>query len=656
MRKFYSLFLVALFTANLFAQVPQKMSYQAIIRNSDNALITNHEVGMRVSILQGSATGTPVYVETQTTMTNANGLASIEIGGGVVVTGSFEDIEWSSGLYFIKTETDPTGGTSYTIAGTSQLLSVPYALHAKTAATADYNSLSNLPVLNTSNWNTAYSWGNHATAGYLTSGSEGDGVIGNEINNVTNTTLVRGGAGTSASPFTVGLNLANINTWTASQSFNSDTYFPGSGIWNASGNVGIGTANPTNKLQIQNGNMVIDRALATSVLSLGTVAGVTGRIFAGDAGGGSLNTNYNQIKMTANPNNSEELMRLHTGADAMSNTGTVALYFGQFNLMDMAAIKAVNEGGQPLNRTAGLSFWTEPAGTGLPLQERMRITGSGNVGIGITTPGTKLVVDGVITATGGNSTDWNLAYGWGNHSGLYRPITYVPSWNEISDKPSFALVATTGSYNDLSGKPLTDGSETKISAGNNIAVTGTGTSTTPYIINIKPHIVGESYGGGIVFYVYDDGLHGLIAAAADGSINGNPNLMLLYNGPIRVAGAFANGVGAGKENTSAIIAMQAALTPAYPMLSTMNAAYAAVNYSAQDANGVRYGDWYLPSQYEMVLMSNSTATIPGYNRGNPYWSSTEVVDNVNYAYMVVNGSLSVQDKRNSFRVRPIRAF
>jgi hypothetical protein len=114
----------------VFSQAPQKMSYQAVIRNSSGALVTSTSVGMRISILQNSASGISVYTETQTASTNINGLVSIEIGTGTVFSGTFSTINWAIGAYFIKTETDPTGGSSYTIVGVNQLMSVPYALFA----------------------------------------------------------------------------------------------------------------------------------------------------------------------------------------------------------------------------------------------------------------------------------------------------------------------------------------------------------------------------------------------------------------------------------------------------------------------------------------------------------------------------------------------
>jgi uncharacterized protein (TIGR02145 family) len=135
MKKSFIFSFAFMITVSLLAQVPQKMSYQCVVRNSSGVLITNQSVGIKISILLGTTSGTVVYSETYSPnpQTNTNGLVTVEIGSGVPITGSFSDINWASGPYFLKTETDPAGGTSYAIVGTSQLLSVPYALYARTA-------------------------------------------------------------------------------------------------------------------------------------------------------------------------------------------------------------------------------------------------------------------------------------------------------------------------------------------------------------------------------------------------------------------------------------------------------------------------------------------------------------------------------------------
>jgi hypothetical protein len=142
MKKLYTLLAVLLITASTFAQAPEKMSYQAVVRDSGDNLVTSQPVGMQISILQGGDLANPgptiAYTETQTPTTNVNGLATLEIGTGDT-TDDFTTIDWSNGPYFIKTEIDLAGGTTYTIIGTSQLMSVPYALHAKTVTQPTYN-------------------------------------------------------------------------------------------------------------------------------------------------------------------------------------------------------------------------------------------------------------------------------------------------------------------------------------------------------------------------------------------------------------------------------------------------------------------------------------------------------------------------------------
>jgi hypothetical protein len=118
---------------NLFAQAPQKMSYQGVVRNPSGELVTNHAVGMKISILQGSASGSVVFSEiyNPNPQTNANGLVTVEIGSGILATGTFSGIDWAGGPFYLKAGTDPSGGTNYSVTGVSQLMSVPYALYAR---------------------------------------------------------------------------------------------------------------------------------------------------------------------------------------------------------------------------------------------------------------------------------------------------------------------------------------------------------------------------------------------------------------------------------------------------------------------------------------------------------------------------------------------
>ena len=124
------------------------MSYQAVIIDASNTLVTNQSIGMQISILQTTITGTTVYAETHTVTTNLNGLVSLEIGTGST-SDTFSTIDWSAGPYFIKTETDPTGGSSYTITGTSQLMSVPFAMYAKSSGNGITTDQSDAIVANT---------------------------------------------------------------------------------------------------------------------------------------------------------------------------------------------------------------------------------------------------------------------------------------------------------------------------------------------------------------------------------------------------------------------------------------------------------------------------------------------------------------------------
>jgi len=164
------------------SQAPEKMSYQAVMRNGSGQLLANQAIAVKVSILQGSPAGAAVYSERLTGNTNANGLISLEIGTGTVLTGTFATIDWPAGSYYLKTETDPAGGTSYTIVGISQLLSVPYAMYAKSAGGGGGSFA--IPYTNTVN--------NASTLFSLTNDGDGTSLEGNNNTTTSNIAAVRG--------------------------------------------------------------------------------------------------------------------------------------------------------------------------------------------------------------------------------------------------------------------------------------------------------------------------------------------------------------------------------------------------------------------------------------------------------------------------------
>jgi len=135
-KKLLYLFIASILSASLFAQAPESFKYQSVVRNAAGVIIANQTVSFRLSIHQTSTTGAIVYSETQTMSTNGYGLANMNMGSGTVVSGTFSTIDWSLGPYFLEIEFDPSGGSSYTVMGTSQLLSVPYALYAENSGSS----------------------------------------------------------------------------------------------------------------------------------------------------------------------------------------------------------------------------------------------------------------------------------------------------------------------------------------------------------------------------------------------------------------------------------------------------------------------------------------------------------------------------------------
>ncbi len=117
----------------LSAQTPEGFNYQAVARDSTGAILASQAVSIKFSILTGSVNGSSVYSETHSLTTNQYGLFTAVVGKGGAVSGTFSGIQWGDDAHFLKTELDANGGGNYQYMGASQLISVPYALHAKEA-------------------------------------------------------------------------------------------------------------------------------------------------------------------------------------------------------------------------------------------------------------------------------------------------------------------------------------------------------------------------------------------------------------------------------------------------------------------------------------------------------------------------------------------
>lgn len=240
MKRIFTLLALLGLTLSIMAQSPDLMTYQAVLRDAGDNLLVNQAVAIQISILQGAPNGTAVYTEVHALNTNDNGLVSLVIGDGVT-SDDFSTIDWSSGPYYLKTETDPAGGTNYTITSTTQLLSVPYSKYADEAGnvfSGAYGDLSGAPT-NVSAFTN--------DAGYLTgiTGSEAafNGWDKDESDDFSGNYADLSGAPTNVSFFANDAGYLTSELWSQN----------GSSVYYNGGYVGIGTSTPIHQLSVSGG-------------------------------------------------------------------------------------------------------------------------------------------------------------------------------------------------------------------------------------------------------------------------------------------------------------------------------------------------------------------------------------------------------------------
>ena len=425
MKRFFLLFsLVIMCVCVAMAQAPEKMTYQAVVRNSANSLVANQNVTVRLSILLGSAQGAPVYVENHTAATNDNGLMTVEIGGGAPTTGVFANIDWANGPYFLKSEIDPTGGINYSIESVQQLMSVPYALYAKEAGngfSGDYNDLTNKPtftesqILSISN-DTIYLTGGSFVK--LPAGFDGD------YNSLTNRPNLFSGA---YNDLTGKPNLAPVAT---SGEYNDLTGKPNLAPVATSGNYNDLTNKPT--LFDGNYNSLSNRPILFS----GNYNDLTNKpnLFDGDYNSLTNRPNLAPVAISGNYN------------DLLNKP---VLFDGNYNSLTNRPNLA------PVATSGNYSDLTNK-----PNLATVATSGSYN----------DLSNRPAIPAEQVNA-DWNATSGKAqiiNKPNL-APVATSGSYNDITGKPNLAPVATSGNYNDLTNRPQIPTVPTNVSAFTNDA-------------------------------------------------------------------------------------------------------------------------------------------------------------------------------------------
>jgi len=353
-------------TIALIAQFPQAFNYQMVVRDVNGEIVSNQNIGIRISIHDDIPGGPIIYQEEYNIFTNQFGLVNLEIGNGTSTLGEFHTIDWGSGAKFLQVEIDLSGGTDYITMGTSQMLAVPYALYAQsTGDTTKWIKNSN---------NNLYFNGGHVGIGTDAPASFAKLDVNGNVN-------ISGRAIISKSDETESiLNMWNSQSdWEIATASDADRLmirqWEGEPIFTASGDgIGIGTTNPVARLTI------VGKDSARMVIS-------------------SSNT-------------------LNSLASGIMFKGTFGSDIPDLEPRNLGMIKAHFDGGGW--ETASLSFHvagvdchtdedTDPC-------ERMRVTSDGYVGIGTTTPFAKLDVrgsstdDGAIITTGNSNSSHMLTF------------------------------------------------------------------------------------------------------------------------------------------------------------------------------------------------------------------------------------------------------
>ena len=617
MKKIFTLILFVLVSLVVFSQSPEGFSYQAIVRDTENNLITNQTIGIQLNILQYSESGSSVYTETQTPATNSNGLFSIEIGTGTS-SDDMSTIDWSDGPYYIKTEIDIEGGVNYTITGISQLLSVPYALHAKTAES--YNEIdgditNELQVISISN-----------DTIYLTDGGFVKIPDRRLLFDTLASSIFIDTSSVDISKYDFVIGSTHLNDLGKIEHDNKLFFDKSKGAFRAGGVEGSEwDENNRGEYSIALGKN--GKASGDNSVALGNTNIVQGENSIAFGIGNNVLKNLSQAIGVCNYTHNDYAIALGSmNAVAADN----AAAFGISNIIQGYYGVAIGLGNR-VSDTLSVAI-----GQYNETYAEFSVAMGNNLK---TYSGHEIVLGRYNTSyTPISQNDWDEA----------DPLFTLGN-GTVQESSNALTIYKNGkmNINDAYDMPIADGTAGQVMTTNGVGVVSWSDGVATYEI-------GDFVHGGIVIWLDETGQHGLVCAKEDQSTS-----VRWYAGTGDYTMAMGDGPLSGKANTTIIIASQG-----YGDGST----YAArvCNELQITENGKTYGDWYLPSKHELNLIYQNKAivnTVSTENGGSAleediYWSSTEFNSGTSaWAQYFLDGfQVSDYNKGNSFNVRAVRAF